>query len=287
MSSPAPHISGDRTGFFEKLQRLGRFFFGASVAAFGFLQLIRADFVRLVPDLPAWIPAHSFWAGAIGALLIAIGTSILFDRYSRISATVLAGLILLCIAFLHVPQIAADPARGFRWTNPCKALGLFGGAVFLAGASKHLAVGRNPAIVRATQSLLPHGPAVFLGIFFLVGGIQHFVYADFVHQLVPAWMPARPFWTYFTGLALIASGLGLWLPPTRRLSAALSGLMIFLWVILLHLPLALAVPYQPNETDGVFEALSFSGIAFMLIPRPSGRAIGSRSSHTLPASRDA
>jgi hypothetical protein len=42
--------------------------------------------------------------------------------------------------------------------------------------------------------------------------------------------------------------------------------MIFLWVLMLHIPRAIADPYTNvrNEWASVFEALAFSGIAFML-----------------------
>ncbi len=40
--------------------------------------------------------------------------------------------------------------------------------------------------------------------------------------------------------------------------------MIFLWVILPHIPRAMADFHNANETTAVFEALAFSGIAFML-----------------------
>jgi hypothetical protein len=56
------------------------------------------------------------------------------------------------------------------------------------------------------------------------------------------------------------------LPQTARLAAALSGLMIFLWVVLLHIPRALAAvaAQSRNEWTAVFEALAISGIAFVL-----------------------
>jgi hypothetical protein len=50
--------------------------------------------------------------------------------------------------------------------------------------------------------------------------------------------------------------------------------MIFLWVVLLHVPRALQAPDAAsvkNEWIAVFEALAFSGIAFVLT-RVSGRA---------------
>ena len=74
----------------------------------------------------------------------------------------------------------------------------------------------------------------------------------------------------FTGLALIAGGTGLLVPPTARLAATLSGVMIFLWVLMLHIPRALSGPNNANETAGVFEALAMSGIALMVAGSPAG-----------------
>ena len=52
--------------------------------------------------------------------------------------------------------------------------------------------------------------------------------------------------------------------------------MIFLWVVMLHIPRAVtATPAtRANETTAVFEALAFSGLAFLLAgnttsPRPA------------------
>ena len=113
-------------------------------------------------------------------------------------------------------------------------------------------------------------------------GIQHFVYTDFVTTLVPAWIPAPRFWTYFTGLALMAGGTGILVPKTARLAATLSALMIFLWVLLLHIPRAFAEANHANETAGVFEALAISGVALLVAgtraPRSRDEAPGSRQS---------
>ncbi len=43
--------------------------------------------------------------------------------------------------------------------------------------------------------------------------------------------------------------------------------MILLWVVLLHVPRALADLHDASETSGVFEALAMSGIAFILADR--------------------
>jgi uncharacterized membrane protein len=56
---------------------------------------------------------------------------------------------------------------------------------------------------------------VCLAAFLISSGVQHFLFAPFVVTLVPAWVPAPLFWSYFAGVALIAGGVGLLVPPAR------------------------------------------------------------------------
>jgi hypothetical protein len=65
-------------------------------------------------------------------------------------------------------------------------------------------------------------------------------------------------------VALIAGGLGIIVPKTRRVAALLTGVMIFLWVVVLHIPRALADLHNANETTAVFEALAFAGVSFLI-----------------------
>ena len=43
--------------------------------------------------------------------------------------------------------------------------------------------------------------------------------------------------------------------------------MIFLWVLMLHIPRAVSLPAHAFETAGVFEALALSGVAFLTAGR--------------------
>jgi uncharacterized membrane protein len=237
----------------EKLTKPGRWLLALAVIASGIQQLIRADFVRLVPPLPGWMPGRSLPAVLTGVLLVLTGAAILVDKKTRLAAAVLGGMIFL-VLLLYLPGIAAQPELGFVWTNPAKTLALLGGVRLLPGIT---AGAGTPGRVRTFA-------AAGFGLFLLICGVQHFVYAGFVMQLVPAWLPAHGFWTYFTGLALIAGGAGMMLPPTARCAAILSGLMIFLWVVLLHVPRALANLHDPGEMSAVFEALALGGVAWLL-----------------------
>lgn len=246
---------------------LGRLFFAVSIAAFGIQQLVRGGFVRLVPPLPTWIPSPGLWARLVGLVLILLGLAIATGRRARWAAAVLGTLLLLDFLLLHLPRALTNPRVGFMWTNPCKALAMLGGVIILAGALPE----EDSGLARLFRKLMPLGP-LFLGGFMILGGVQHFVYADFVAQLVPAWIPGTRFWVYFTGVALIAGGVGIVLPKTQRLAAVMSGIMIFLWVVLLHIPRALADLHDTGEISGVFEALALSGVAFILAGRGRGTA---------------
>lgn len=103
----------------------------------------------------------------------------------------------------------------------------------------------------------------FLAVPMLVFGIQHFIYAEFVVHLVPGWIPVPLFWTYFAGLALFAAGVGIIFNVYSRLAATLLGLMISVWVVILHIPRVFMFPGD-SEFINVFNALFISSGAFML-----------------------
>jgi uncharacterized membrane protein len=112
----------------------------------------------------------------------------------------------------------------------------------------------------------------FLAIPMIVFGIQHFIYAEFVMGLVPSWIPGGLFWAYFSGTALFAAGMGIFFNVLSRLAATLLGSMIFVWVIVLHVPRVIANPSDSNEFINVFNALMMGGGAFIFAQTCSGKS---------------
>jgi len=144
---------------------------------------------------------------------------------------------------------------------------LAGGAFAVAGSfpvSKADEENRS-SLIWLLEKFIPYG-RIFLSITMILFGIDHFLYPQFVVMLMPKWIPGSMFWTYFAGVALIGSGVAIILKIKLKLVALLLGTMIFLWFILLHIPRAIADPYgdKGNELTSVFEALGFSGIAFIV-----------------------
>jgi uncharacterized membrane protein len=254
-----------------RIAGLGRLLFAVGLAAFGVLQFIYGDFVPgRAPAWPPAIPGRLAWAWASGAILIVAGPAIVSGVWARWAAIVSGTMIFVWALLRHLPLILANP-HGNVLTASGKALALWGGAFAVAGS---LPV--NGGSLEDGWFLLLG--RCCLGVFMMLGGIQHFIYPDFVANLIPAWIPGHPFWVYFAAVALIAGGAGLIFPKTVRLAATLTGVMLLLWVVLLHVPRAVAAadPQRRNEWTAVFEALAMSGIAFVLagsLPREKG-AVG-------------
>ncbi|ACB74557.1 DoxX protein [Opitutus terrae] len=246
----------------SRLAAIGRAFFAAAIVFFGVQHLLYGEFVtRLLPPWPAWVPARAWWAYAIGVALLFAGVALLLPKFARRTALALGAVTFLSALLLALPPAARNLSVGLEWTKAGKAL-VFGGGAWLLAAMVPGEFARP-----GDAKLAAVGRGCFSG-FMILCGIQHFLWARFVVALVPQWIPGAMAWTYFAGVALIAGGVGLLVPRTARLAAALSALMIFTWVIVLHLPRALANLHDANEATAVFEALAFSGLALLLaLPR--------------------
>ena len=242
----------------DRLAGPGRLAFAIGLAGFGVLQFIYGDFVPgRAPKWPAEIPGRLIWAYLSGTLLIAAGAAIISGKRARWAALTTAAMILLWALLRHLPGLVANP-HGIMLTQTGKALALFGGALAVAGSLPHRESTSDDRLLFVGR--------LSLGAFLILAGIQHFQFTDFVATLVPAWIPAPFFWTYFAAVALIAGGTGLIVPQTSRVAGAMAGSMLLMWVVMLHIPRAISAAdaQRRNEWTSVFEALAMSGIAFVL-----------------------
>jgi uncharacterized membrane protein len=247
---------------------LGRTFYSLGIIGIGIQFFVFREFIPVIlPSFPAAIPGRAFWIYAVGAALIAAGLAILLNIQGRVVANVLGWALLILLLIDHVPARLADhPGILGFWGNAFKILTLCGGAWVAAGSLQHQ-TSAQPSPIEKFMSLGRY----FLAITVAVFGYEHFLYTDFVATLVPAWIPWHYFWTYFAAVALIVSGLAMIFNIKARLAALMLGIMIFLWFVMLHIPRAIADPSGGigNEVSSVFEALAFSGIAFMLAALPA------------------
>lgn len=102
--------------------------------------------------------------------------------------------------------------------------------------------------------------AIPLAIF----GAEHLSAAQFLQNGVPAFVPWHLFWAYFVGVALIAASLSIATRIAVRWSALLFGLMMFLFVAMIHFPGALQSHGARIPWTIVFRECSFGGGAWLL-----------------------
>ncbi len=109
--------------------------------------------------------------------------------------------------------------------------------------------------------------SLFFAVPLAVFGMQHFALYDSVKFGVPAYMPGRFFWAYLVGAALIAACLSILTDIHADLAALLVGIMLLLFVLMVHLPnlitnpgdrFAITVPLRDLALSGA--ALSLAGV---------------------------
>ena len=253
-----------------RLLQPGRIIFGIGIAALGVLQFFVKDFIVARPPSPAWaadIPGKLAWAYVSGALLILSGLAIVFNKKVFTAAIFIAALTFIG-SFLsrNIPDMfTVKTAEAILWkVNAYKALAICGGALIVAASAIE-----NDRRTLATKNVLITTGCILFSLFLIIACLAHFKFADFVQTLVPEYIGNQYFWTYFAAIALFLGGIGILFRPTRKWAAVLTGVMIFLWFILLHIPRAINIPPHTSvpiygEWMGVFESFAFSGIFFVL-----------------------
>jgi uncharacterized membrane protein YphA (DoxX/SURF4 family) len=106
--------------------------------------------------------------------------------------------------------------------------------------------------------------AVFIAVPLAVFAPEHFRGPEFVGNMVPSYMPARWFWPYFIGCALLAAATSLTFRKFLRLSSTLLGLMFFLFVCMIYSRGVLRHPTSRFAWIYLFRDLSFCAGAWAL-----------------------
>ena len=97
-----------------------------------------------------------------------------------------------------------------------------------------------------------------------VFGAEHLSGARFIMLAVPSYMPWRLFWAYFVGVALLFASLSIAAKIQVRWSGLVFGIMMFLFVAMIHIPRALASPWDRIPWVIVFREMSFGGGGWIL-----------------------
>jgi uncharacterized membrane protein len=241
----------------SKLATYARLQFAIALIAFGVQHIIRQRFtIGESSSWPALIPGGIVWAYLSGVFVILTGTMVMLNKNAS-PFLMVTGLMIFVWAFVRdLPAFFMHPAYDASLTRLGEALAMTGSVFIVAN---ELANQKKSLIYK----LMPLGP-VFLGVFLFICGTQHFTLAKYVKTLVPSWIPGNLYWTYFAGAALIAGGIGLMWAKSRRLAAFWSGLMIFIWMLIIHAPRVIHSINDADEWNSLLQTIALSAALFVL-----------------------
>jgi uncharacterized membrane protein len=244
--------------------KFARFFFGISILALG-IQFFIFDYVA--PTKP---PSTSFLQSSfqvVGFLYtvgnIALGAAVVFDYRIKVAAFLLGVTIFSWALFRHVPLVIVDISDPGEWNSLFMAVAASGSAFIIADSMTHglLAfrnrLSSNRLVIRRVGNLC-YGSAL------IVFGVQHIVYAPFIASLIPSWIPGNYFWAYVTGLALFMAGISIIVEWKSNISSLGLGIMISLWIALVHVPRLQANARDYHEWTSLFQAVIITSGAFVL-----------------------
>ena len=255
-----------------QLPKIGRVFYGIGIIATGVHQIIGKSFL---PPFPAWAQNYPLQILEGLALIFAgIIASGLFEN-KRISPKKTCLYLGFCFLFIviccNLPYtLFFSPNKALRldvWFDAGEMLALAGGAFVIAGSFSNgrLDKGEMNSFELFLEKLSPFG-RIFFSILMLMFGFSHFVYSGYASSLVPKMIGMKMFWTYFVGVALICASIAISFKIWIKQVAFLLAIMLFLFFIFVHIPLALANPYEGNgyEIVRAFTALLYCGIALVI-----------------------
>jgi uncharacterized membrane protein len=221
---------------------MGHLAFALTMTALGLLGLFAGDFALVWQPVPPDIPGRTIIACICGALMCAMGISVLIKRTAVPAAFALTIYTFLWVMVLHVPHLIAAPMQEGNWGASGEIV------VLVAGAWILYALLATPADKPYFQALCGAKAVRIAQMSFAVAvpfiGIEHFVYAKDTADLVPSWLPFRYGWAYFTGAAHIAAGIAIFFNILPRLAATLETLMMGVFTVLVWIPAAIETPSQ-------------------------------------------
>ena len=226
---------------------------GSAVTALGIRGIITGM------PIPGWQPLW-FTAGAAvaarldGIALIVLGCMVGASLKRRWGGYVLAGLLLTWIVVLHGHNLVDNPTSVALWLGVAEVGAVCTGA-FLLALSEPRAEDR---LVAATTARCAFGLCA------VVFGISHFAYAKFTATMVPAWLPFRFFLAYATGTAHMAAGIAIVSGLLRRTAAGLLAVMMGSFVVLVHIPEAIASGGGLTDLTFLLNASCLCGAAWVV-----------------------
>lgn len=208
------------------------------MAALGILGLVHADFAPMFTGVPDTLPGRDVVAIITGGICVLCGAGLFSRRWSPHAARVLFAFLLLWMLLVKVSVIVVHPLVEGSYQSWGEMAVLVAAAWILCswfttgGTGRWARFGTGPKSVRLAQ--------VLFALALLAFGLSHMVYLELTAPLVPRWLHAPVFWSWFTGATFLLAGLAILARVQARLAATLTTLQIGLFTLVVWVPMVAA-----------------------------------------------
>lgn len=113
---------------------------------------------------------------------------------------------------------------------------------------------------------------ILYGLPLLVFGFLHFMGAQMMAGMVPAFIPGGILWVYITGVALILAALAIIANRLAPLASLLLGIMLLSFALTIHLPMLLGG--DQNAMPNLLKDTALAGAAFFVYATTSQEGKG-------------
>jgi uncharacterized membrane protein len=212
---------------------LGPPFFAIPMAVFGAEHFVSAKGIMQI--VPKWIPGALFWTYFVGIALFGAAISMTLKQKTAWSAPLAGLMFFLFVVLMHLPAALSEPKNRTAWEVLFRDLSFSGGALALgASVAEDWPPAMRKIVIRTGQ--------VFFAITTIFFGIEQLVHPQNVpgvplERATPAWIPARIFWSYFSGVVFVPAGVCLLVNRKARLAATAVAVTIIVLLLFVYLPL--------------------------------------------------
>jgi uncharacterized membrane protein len=252
----------------KRIISLGQKMYALCVIAMGIQQLAYGEISpNFLPLALATNPVYKILVYPWGVAFTLSGIAYLVNRKGFEISLVYGWILLFFFIFIYAPYFIFFSEVGnqfIQWAPAFQTLSFTGSSLILAGSFKKDDPPSN-SLLRAMSKLIPFGGA-FFSVMLIGYGIDHFLYAKPISGMVPSWIPGSMFWTYFAGVALVGAGIAITFRIKLKLVGILLAAMLFSWLLILHLPRAIANPVAVHglELTRCFVTFGFTGIGLLI-----------------------
>lgn len=214
--------------------------YAAGAIGMGLVTLLYQSFLLQWQPVPDWVPHPFIW---LSAGLLIIGGAALVIRKGMAWGGLLLGLFLALWTFgLHLPGVIAVLPKITKatsmvgtWLATAESAGMTLGALTLYALA--IKAGDSPVIPLLSGPKSLYAFRILYGVCCIEFGLSHVSFIDFTASMIPGWLPFHVFFAYLTGAGHVCAGIALITGVMPRLGAFLEGLMMSLFVLLVHIPL--------------------------------------------------